>query len=118
MKTIKTLIISIILLVSTSINAHAIGKTEKGVLIGVASMLLLPTIFNNADKIFDAQNYNHQRVVTNVIEDPYPQTVVYKTRIIEKVYYEPTRKYNNRHNRWNNRKLHKRFHKQHRRYNH
>ena len=107
----------------TSVNAHAIGKTEKGVLIGMGSMLLLPSMFENAGKLFGS-NYsssNSTRVITHepprervvyktrVIErEP---TVIYKTQVVEKVYYEP-RRYRKHHHR----KAHRSHNKHYERY--
>lgn len=109
MKTIKTLLIATILVVVTSVNAHAIGKTEKGVLIGMGSMLLLPSLFENAGKLFGSTSYTQRRSSDATYYEPPKQRVVYKTRVIEreptiiyrtevveKVYYEPRRKYNAR----------------------
>lgn len=103
MKTIKTLIIATILVLLMSINANAIGKTEKGVLIGIGSMLLFPTLIDNANKLFGTYN-NNQKVITQIIEPP-KQRVINRVKVIEKVYYEPKRKFN-----------HKRQHGEYRRY--
>lgn len=118
MKTIKTLLIAALLVVITSLNAHAIGKTEKGILIGVGSMLLLPSMFENAGKLFGSNQYSQNSTTRVITQEPPRDRVVYKTRVIEreptiiyrtqvveKVYYEPRRRHHG-----------KRHHKAHRKY--
>jgi len=111
MKTFKTLLLASLFVALTSINAHAIGKTEKGVLIGIGSVLLLPTIFDNAGKLFG--NYqNNQNVMTRVVHEPVGQKVVYRTRVVEKIYYEPRRKshykrHHRKHHRYTKRNQHR-----------
>ena len=106
MKTFKTLLFAAILMVLTTINAHAIGKTEKGVLIGIGTMLLLPSMLDNADRLFSS---NEQKVVT-LVKEPPVEKVIYKTKIIEKVYYEPRERHYFRKTHRHHRKAHRHYH--------
>ena len=99
MKIIKTVLASIVLVLSGVTSAHAMGDRERGALIGARAVLLLPSLIEGASNLFGGGREQPVYRTTTYVE-PRP-TVVYREPYVEErvivvdrpapVYYYPPR---------------------------
>lgn len=85
MKIVKTVLISIVLVLSGITSAHAMGDREKGALMGAGAVLLLPSLLEGAGNLFSG---GQRTYTTTTYVEPRP-TVVYREPVYvqERVIY-------------------------------
>jgi hypothetical protein len=104
MKIVKTVLVSIVLVLSGVTSAQAMGDREKGALMGAGAVLLLPTLIEGASNLFGG---GHERTyTTTTYVEPRP-TVVYREPYVQErviivdrpapVYYDSPRPHHHHH---------------------
>lgn len=104
MKIVKTVLVSIVLVLSGVTSAQAMGDREKGALMGAGAVLLLPSLIEGASNLFGGGQERTYTTTTYV--EPRP-TVVYREPYVQErviivdrpapVYYYPSRPPHHRH---------------------
>ncbi len=80
MKMIKTVLASILLIMSGVTSANAMGDRERGALMGAGAVLLLPSLIEGAGNLFGG---NRERTyTTTTYVEPRP-TVVYREPYVQ-----------------------------------